>query len=316
MFNINKHYLTSLTPLFKKRKEISPLDPFPSVVPTPPSPSPSTHHTKKHACLDPGSIQDENLSPVESAGQSHQQPIPAVETSDENLSVEIAEIISDTTSRIFELIRAREAILFREGYNRSLETVLSTCMSYVDDKANYQKDTGESLRNYMSMFMGRKVANPPVANKWTAPQFDSVPEYIYHLFKGQTSTISFGRFNQTPLRAVLSGHVKCWGDGEHDLDGQGTLNLVLSPYVTQEIQIQVLGTVASTGTGILLDKDQNVWLYNVPNSVDGHLDGMLITAAQIMVAGDVMTNESDIIFLKSYPKAYVELEEVEDDEED
>ena len=98
--------------------------------------------------------------------------------------------------------------------------------------------------------------------------------------------------------------------------GQGTLNLVLSPHVTQEIQVQVLGTVAGTGTAILLDKDQNVWLYNVPNSVDGHLDGMLITAAQIMVAGDVMTDESAIIFLKSYPKAYVQLDEIEDEEED
>jgi hypothetical protein len=90
--------------------------------------------------------------------------------------------------------------------------------------------------------------------------------------------------------------VKCWGDGEYDLAGQGTLNIVLSPHVTQEIQVQVLGTVAGTGTAILLDKDQKVWLYNVPNSVDAHLDGMSVTAAQIIVADDVMTHESAIIF--------------------
>jgi hypothetical protein len=182
-----------------------------------------------------------------------------------------------------------------------------------------KKDAGVipvGLRNYMSMLMECKVANPPVADKWTAPQFDSVPEYIFNLFREQANMISFGRLNQTPLRAVLSGHVKCWGDDEHDLAGQGTLNLVLSPYVTERIQVQVLGIVAGTGTAILLDKDQNVWLYNVPNSVDGHLNGMLITAAKFMVAGEVMTDESDIVFLKSYSKAYVQLGEIEDEEED
>jgi len=34
--------------------------------------------------------------------------------------------------------------------------------------------------------------------------------------------------NETRLLAILTGHVKCVGDGENDLSGKGILNIVLS----------------------------------------------------------------------------------------
>jgi hypothetical protein len=48
------------------------------------------------------------------------------------------------------------------------ETLTALAKSYVDDKANYQKDAGVvplSLRNYMSMLMGRKVVSRPIVDK-------------------------------------------------------------------------------------------------------------------------------------------------------
>jgi hypothetical protein len=129
--------------------------------------------------------------------------------------------------------------------------------------------------------------------------------------------VHFGNLTDTRLLAVLNGNVPCVGDGENDLFGKGILNLVFSPHVTQKISVHVLGSVAGTGTAILLDKDQNVWLYNVPNAVDRHLTAMsIISAAQIMNAGDVITDGSAILFLKTYPKAFVELDEVDDDDEE
>jgi hypothetical protein len=129
--------------------------------------------------------------------------------------------------------------------------------------------------------------------------------------------VRFGNLAKTRLHAVLNGNIPCVGDGENDLFGKGILNLVFSPHVTQKIPVHVLGSVVGTGTAILLDKDQNVWLYNVPNSVDRHLTAMvMISAAQIMNAGEVLTDSSAILFLKTYAKAFVELDEVSDDDDD
>jgi hypothetical protein len=45
--------------------------------------------------------------------------------------------------------------------------------------------------------------------------------------------------------------------------------------------------------------------------------GMLInSAAQIMTAGDVITQCSAIVFRKSYPKAFAEVDDGDDDEEE
>jgi hypothetical protein len=192
--------------------------------------------------------------------------------------------------------------------------------SFGDDHANYQTDAGTiplNLRDYMSTLSGHKPEERKLPDKWTAPPFEQAREYIYGLQRKRQNAVHFGTLNQKRLRAVLSGHVKCVGDGEDDLRGKGILNLVFSPHVIRWIPVEVLGSVAATGTAILLDKDQNVWLYNVPNSVDRHLGGMsLISAAQIMTAGDTITDTSNIVFLESYPKAFVELDEVDDDDSD
>jgi len=325
--HIDEDYLGSPphTPLSRKRKEISPLDPsvlFPSIVRTPPSPSPSTQRTKKYARFDTGPKPDSNLSTLESARlpyPAHTEHTEHAEYTDEALVSDIQTIMNDL-ERISERIKQGGESRFRQGYQYALQSVLNTCTSQVDDYANYQIDAGViplTLRDYMSALLGHKPDQRKYPDKWATPPFEEAEKYLCELWRKEESVIHFGNLTNTRLLAVLNGNVPCVGDGENDLFGKGTLNLVFSPHVTQKIPVHVLGSVVGTGTAILLDKDQNVWFYNVPNSVDRHLDAMLIiSAAQVMDAGDVITDSSAIVFLKTYTKAFVELDEVSDDDDE
>ena len=102
--------------------------------------------------------------------------------------------------------------------------------------------------------------------------------------------------------------------GNEDLLGYGTLNLILSPNVTQNIRIFVLGSIVGTGTAVLLDDQGSVWLYRVPGSVYHYLKGMRVQAALVMQPGEMMTADKEIVFLKEYSQAIVEKDPEEEDE--
>lgn len=152
-----------------------------------------------------------------------------------------------------------------------------------------------------------RVSTP---TSWTAPSFDEANTFCKKWFKEGTESYFFGRFNNIQLRMVLSTYVICFGSGEEDLFGEGTLNLVLSPHVTQNIRVFVLGSIVGTGTAVLLDDQGGVWLYHVPDSLDCHLKGMDAQAALVMQPGDVMTADKEIVFFKEYPHAHVEKTEL------
>lgn len=82
-----------------------------------------------------------------------------------------------------------------------------------------------------------------------------------------------------------------------------------SHYIQEHIWISVIGCIAGTGTGVLIDESQCVWIYNPPNAVDQFLDGTSKEqAAVVMKSGDVMSK--DIIWkaLEMYKGSTIEFD--------
>ena len=88
-----------------------------------------------------------------------------------------------------------------------------------------------------------------------------------------------------------------------------------SKSVKQHVEVVVFGCIAGTGTAVLVDKTQYVWLFNAPYAVDRYLHGVAKRAMLIMRSDDVMAKSTEIVFIDYYDNVSIEFEkEVSDDE--
>jgi hypothetical protein len=142
-----------------------------------------------------------------------------------------------------------------------------------------------------------------------------VDRYGTELCREGREVINFGSFKDEAIQVLLSGFVECWGDGENDLCGEGTLEILFAPHVRQTIRVVVLGSILGTGTAVLLDDQFRIWFYHTPNSVDHHLEGMTAQVALVMLPVDGMRIDTEIKFLAEYNNVRVQVKEVESDEE-
>jgi hypothetical protein len=110
------------------------------------------------------------------------------------------------------------------------------------------------------------------------------------------------------LQLSVSGRVECWDDDTDSFPGGGNLIISMSEYVKRVIRVVVLGNIAGHGTAVLIDNEQNVWLYNVPESVDKRLKAMACQAAKILVPGDSISEFSKIKMIEEYTKATIEFD--------
>ena len=89
--------------------------------------------------------------------------------------------------------------------------------------------------------------------------------------------------------------------------GKGLLKDQLGQDVVQVFNIVVLGHIVATGTAVLLDDQQRIWFFNVPNCVDPYLHGMNSEAALVTAAGKSVEADSAVRFMEEYAHVSIEL---------
>ena len=111
-----------------------------------------------------------------------------------------------------------------------------------------------------------------------------------------------------------NGRVECWDGDTDSFRDEGILTISHGKGVREHVVITVLGTIAGTGTGVLLDRSGNVWLYNPANAVDEPIPDMKLEQATIILkTGSHMTEDTEWQVEDIYEHAKIEF--VESDNE-
>jgi hypothetical protein len=165
------------------------------------------------------------------------------------------------------------------------------------------------MLDYLTGVLGDDPIDLVHVGEWTPPKFQDVYNYCIDLCDKNIMRIPFGVYLGTSIDLYPIGRVECW-DGETDsFRGEGTLTINHSHYIQEHIRISVIGCIAGTGTGVLIDESQCVWTYNPSNAVDQFLDRTSKEqAAVVMKSGDVMSK--DIVWkpLEMYNGSTVEFD--------
>ena len=148
---------------------------------------------------------------------------------------------------------------------------------------------------------------------WSAPQFNNVMKYLHDVCAKEEETVILSLLNRKPLEATLQGYVLCQSLGGRDLHGEGIMTLKKDGQTT-ELVIHVLGTVSATGAVILLDENENISLYNPPDTIDRPLPNFLRKAVLTLLKG-VIAGLERILILDDVYDAEVVIDESESEDE-
>ena len=204
---------------------------------------------------------------------------------------------------------------FLEGYRHALRMLLSDCTNDPELILNDPPHGQTTLKDYVSSLIRQYPIRPASSTTWTPPAFDDAHNYILTACREHRELIPFGNIKDVSLKANFDGRVTCWDRiDEGDLFGYGTLEIIYTTNVKQLVRVFVLGSIAHTGTAVLLDNNLRVWLYNTPDAVDQQLKGMNCQAALIMEPGDVMTSIKRITFLKEHTETRLIMDQLGDEE--
>ena len=129
------------------------------------------------------------------------------------------------------------------------------------------------MRDYVLAHLGRRPDPPEHLAEWVPPPFGDVYDYCRTLcFEGR-AVIPFGKYDNNFMKLFASGRVECWDADSDSFRDEGILTVSYSQGTFEHVRVVVLGSIAGTGTGVLLDTDGNVWLYNPEHAVDGFVSG-------------------------------------------
>jgi hypothetical protein len=191
-----------------------------------------------------------------------------------------------------------------------LQTILDGCISYFNFTADSCSDAESMpllLKDYMYSLLGETAPEPKPPSSWIPPPFEDAEQYCCTVCHEGREIVNLGIFHGKELQVLLAGHVVCWGDADDDFFGNGLLKVQLGQHVTQVFNVVVLGSIVATGTAVLLDDHQRIWLFNVPNCVDPYLDGMNSKAALVTDGEKSVEACSAVKFVEEYADASVEL---------
>ena len=157
------------------------------------------------------------------------------------------------------------------------------------------------------------VPNSPI---WRPPTYEKALDYCDNLNRTQQALFDIGIYKGKPLTAELCGYRSCYGSSCHDLHGEGRLRLKYNKYVTEDIECVALGGIAGYGTGILLDRRREVWLYRTPNAVDEQIPGLDCAACRIVRNGMDLREGTEIVVEDKFMDAVFEPDDPGDDSDD
>jgi len=95
------------------------------------------------------------------------------------------------------------------------------------------------------------------------------------------------------MKLYAIGRVECWDADTDSFRDEGILTVSYSQGTFEHIRIIVLGSIAGTGTGVMLDTNGNVWFYNPENAVDRYIrETNPRQAAIILKVGSTMSKRT------------------------
>ena len=130
-----------------------------------------------------------------------------------------------------------------------------------------------TVRDILDTVLGGDVKTPSqIIDAWTPPQFADVRQYIRDSYNTENEGYYLGSFNGIRLRGFMTGGLECQGSACNNFSGPGAI-VIKHTGVTEEIPAVVLGSIAGTGTALIIDCDRNIYLYSPPNALDRPLPG-------------------------------------------
>ena len=169
--------------------------------------------------------------------------------------------------------------------------------------------------DYVTGLLGEDPIRLVVPGPWTAPKFQDVHEYSTKLCRENRADIPFGIYEGESLTIYPTGRVECWDGDTDSFRGEGTLIVNIAHHIKEHIKVVVLGCIAGTGTGVLIDYDQRVWLYNPPNAVDQFIPGTSKKQASVaMKSSDFMQKDTVWRFVETYPESALKFDPESDSE--
>jgi hypothetical protein len=193
------------------------------------------------------------------------------------------------------------ATAFKNGYQKAMTTLLERCtlpplISFADRVID-SADLSPAMRNVLSL-LGTGAPEPiQLIPVWEPPTFDTAEDYISDLCYQNKEIVPLGVLNGSATKLSLHGYVLRHGDGENDLYNPCLLTIIDSG-VSRKISVICLGTILGTGTAVLLDRDQNVWLYSPTMTIDDTIPNLDGKAGIILPKGEVGSFEKILIFGK------------------
>ena len=197
-----------------------------------------------------------------------------------------------------------------------VESVYNLCISVLTPEANsavVSDGMTLAMRNFFVAYLHRDPPPPQHPPEWTPPKFADVYDYCYNLCKEDRSIIPFGTYKGESVRMRANPRVECWDGDTDSFRDEGILTISHGKRVC-DVVITVIGRMARTGTGVLLDKSGNVWLYNPANAVDEPIpDTKLEQATIILKTGSCMTKDTEWQVEDIYEQAKIEFVESDDE---
>lgn len=140
-------------------------------------------------------------------------------------------------------------------------------------------------------------------------------KYLDNVCAKQGKTVILGFLSGKLLEVTLQGYVLlCHGLGERvELRGEGLVTLKKDGR-TMELVIHVRGAASAIGTAVLLDENENVWLYNPPDTIDRPLPNFPRKAILAPRKGEIVGMER-ILILDDIYDAEVVVDESEPEDE-
>lgn len=132
-----------------------------------------------------------------------------------------------------------------------------------------------------------------IRKNWSRPIFDMALDYIRKCLARREEIVVLGTLDGNQLEIIIDGYVLCTGMGRTDLRGQGIMSIMRGNETT-ELGIKVLGSISGFGTAVLIDENDDVWLYNAPDTLYASLSQFSQKAVMVLKKG------KPEVFIKSW----------------
>ena len=160
-------------------------------------------------------------------------------------------------------------------------------------------DLSPSMRKMLSLLSTGASEPDQLTSVWRPPTFDTAEDHISDLCYREQGIVPLGILNGLAIKLSLHGYMLRHGDGDNDLHNLCVLTII-DVGVPKKIPVVCLGAVLRTGTAVLLDRNQNVWLCSPPMTIDDTVPNLDGKAGIVLREGEVGSFGKIVILDKVY----------------